>query len=110
MYRAINSVKASGAPPEVKTTKIRLWLRVENNSKFVRGKGKSPRDIEDYCLSEYDARKLDNGDYELTFKHTDDEDLERQIYALASEMSREADLRNGFVERDFSEYGTDRSW
>jgi DNA invertase Pin-like site-specific DNA recombinase len=112
IYRAINAVKKSGTPPELKTTKVILWLQVENNSKFVRGKGKSRQHIEDYCLSEYDAKKLEkNGwEYELTFQYKDDEDLEHQIYDLASEMSREADLRNGFVECSFTEVGTDRSW
>lgn len=112
IYRAINAVKQSGSQPELKTTKVILWLQVENNSKFVRGKGKSRQHIEDYFLSEYNARKLekDGWEYELTFQYTDDEDLENQIYDLASEMSREADLRNGFVECSFTEVGTDRSW
>ncbi|MCG7920490.1 MAG: helix-turn-helix domain-containing protein [Candidatus Thiodiazotropha lotti] len=112
IYRAINAVKQSGSKPELKTMKVILWLQVENNSKFVRGKGKSRQHIEDYCLSEYSAKKLekDGWEYELTFQYTDDEDLEKQIYDLAAEMSREADLRNGFVECSFTEVGTDRSW
>lgn len=52
----------------------------------------------------------DGWEYELTFQYTDDEDLENQIYDLAAEMSREADLRNGFVECSFTEVGADRSW
>jgi len=112
IYRALNAVKQSDSVPELKTTKVILWLQVENNSKFVRGKGKSRQHIEDYCLSEYNARKLekDGWEYELTFQYTDDEDLERQIYDLSAEMSQEADLRNGFVECSFTEVGTDRSW
>lgn len=38
IYRAINAVKQSESQPELKTTKVILWLQVENNSKFVRGK------------------------------------------------------------------------
>lgn len=112
IYRAINAVKQSGSKPELKTTKVILWLQVENNSKFVRGKGKSRQHIEDYCLTEYSAKKLekDGWEYELTLQYTDDEDLEKQIYDLAAEMSREAYLRNGFVECSFTEVGTDRSW
>lgn len=30
----------------MKTTTVRLWLRVENNSKFVRGKKHARQDIE----------------------------------------------------------------
>ena len=112
IYRAINAVKQSGSQPGLKTTKVLLCLEVENNSKFVRGKGKSRKYIEDFCLSEYNGKKLekDGWQYELTFQYTDDEDLENQIYELVAEMSREADLRNGFVECSFTEVGTDRSW
>lgn len=112
IYRALSTVKKSGSIPELKTTRVILWLQVENNSKFVRGKGKSRQHIEDYILCDYDAKKLekDGWEYELTFQYTDDEDLEQQIYDLSSEMSNEADLRNGFVECSFSEVGTDRSW
>ncbi len=112
IYRALNTVKQSGSVPALKTTKVILWLQVKNNSKFVRGKGKSSQHIEDYILSEYDAKKLekDGWEYELTFQYTDDEDLERQIHELSAEMSQEADLRNGFVECSFTEVGTHRSW
>ena len=112
IYRALNAVKQSGSVPALKTTKVILWLQVENNSKFVRGKGKSRQHIEDYILAEYDAKKLekDGWEYELTFQYADDEDLETQIYDLSAEMSHEADLRNGFIECSFTEVGTDRSW
>ena len=104
--------KQSGTPPTVKTTKVILWLQIENNSKFVRGKGKSRQYIEDFHLSCYNAKKIDmdGWEYELTFQYEDDEDLENQINDLASEMSSEADFRNGFVECSFTEVGTDRSW
>lgn len=112
IYRALNAVKQSGAPEEMKTTKVILRLQVENNSKFVRGKGKSRQYIEDFHLSHYSARKLekDGWEYELTFQYENDEDLENQIEDLAAEMSSEADTRNGFIECHFSEVGTDRSW
>ena len=112
IYRALNMVKESGSIPALKTTRVILWLQVENNSKFVRGKGKSRQHIEDYILRDYDARKLekDGWEYELTFQYTDDEDLEQQIYDLSADMSNEADFRNGFVECSFCEIGTNRSW
>lgn len=112
IYRALSAVKQSNSEPALKTTKVILWLQVENNSKFVRGKGKSRQHIEDYILAEHDAKKLekDGWEYELTFQYTDDEDLERQVYDLSAEMSHEADLRNDFVEYSFTEVETDRSW
>lgn len=112
IYRALNAVKQSDSVPKLKTTKVILWLQVENNNKFVRGKGKSRQHIEDHCLSKYNAKKLekDGWEYELTFQYTDDEDLERQVDRLSAEMGQEADLRNGSMECSFTEVGTDRSW
>lgn len=98
--------------PVLKTTKIILWLEVENNSKFVRGKSKSRQRIEEDHLSHFHAKKLEkNGwEYELRFQYENDEDLERQIDNLSSDMDNEADLRDGFIECTFSEVGTDRYW
>ena len=112
IYRALAAVKQSDKPPSKKTTKVRLWLRVENNSKFVRGKGKSRADIERELIFYHQAKKLDKDgwEYELTFHYEDDKDLEKQIYDLANGMDSVADMRNGFVECDFTEVGTDRSW
>jgi hypothetical protein len=114
IYRSIKKCKTTQdeTTPVLKTTKVRLWLQVENNSKFVRGKGKTRKEIEDNYLSDYDCKKLekDGWKYELTFRYTDDEDLERQIYELADEMESVASLRNGFTECSFAEVGTDRSW
>ena len=72
----------------------------------------SRQNIEDYCLSGYGAKKLeqDGWEYELTFQYEDVEDLENQIENLAAEMSSEADSRNGFIVCHFSEVGTERSW
>ena len=112
IYRALNSFKDSEAPPKMKITKVHLWLRVENNSKFVRGKTKSRQHIEQFLLSDYDSKKIGKRgcEYELTFHYQNDDDLEEQINGLAADMSQEADMRNGFIECDFSEVGTDRSW
>lgn len=94
------------------TTKILMSLVVENNSKFVRGKATSLKHIELYCLPDYKAKKLKSGtwDYELTFKHKDDEDLKKQIYELANAMEDVADLRNGFTESEFFDPITEKIW
>lgn len=112
VYRVLEKIDHKPKEPKIKTTKIKLWLGVENNSKFVRGKNKAKEEIELLCLSHYGARRLDkNGnEYELTIQYTDDQDLERQIYDLASEMESMADLRNCSTESDFTEIGTERCW
>ena len=55
--------------PKIKpeTAIITLWLRVENNSKFVRGKGQVRERIEQDSLREYQMKKLSNNEYELIF-------------------------------------------
>jgi DNA invertase Pin-like site-specific DNA recombinase len=94
--------------PVLKATQVKLWLQVENNSKFVRGKNKSRAEIEEFCLVRYQAKKLspDGFEYELTFQHADDADLQEQVNELSMEMERIANLRNGFTEADFTNLRT----
>jgi hypothetical protein len=94
----------------MKTTTVRLWLRVENNSKFVRGKKRARQDIENFHLQQFGMKKLNEREYELTFSYADDEDLDRQVYRLMQDMELEADLRHCFTEADVHEIGTERSW
>jgi hypothetical protein len=59
------------APANVKKTAVvELWLRVENNNKFVRGKQRARAYIENYHLRLYGMRKVGACDYELTFSYT----------------------------------------
>lgn len=109
----IGLLKNQTIPPpkeKPKVAMITLWLRVENNSKFVRGKGKVRDSIEQYILSDYKMKKLDRSEYELTFTYKSDEDLQKQIDELHREMAGEADLRNCFIEADFYDKINDRSF
>jgi hypothetical protein len=94
--------------PALRTTQVKLWLQVENNNKFVRGENKSRTEIEEICLSRYQAKKLspDGFEYELTFHHTYEADLQEQINELAKEMEDIADSRNGCMEADFIDLKT----
>lgn len=89
---------------------VTLWLRVENNSKFVRGKKRAREDIEYMVLDHYDMKKLAACEYELTITYKDDADLDKQIHDMLTECEHFADLRNCFTESDVRENGTDRSW
>lgn len=93
-----------------KAIQIILWLRVENNSKFVRGKTKVRAEIENYLSRRYEMKKLSGWEYELTFSYTDDTHLEKQIDDLHQEMADRADWRNCFIEADFREKNGERSW
>lgn len=95
---------------EMKTTTITLWLRVENNSKFVRGKKRACENIERFHLQRYGMKKLKDWEYELTFAYENDAGLDKQVSDLLQEIEQEADMRDCFIEADLRENGTDRSW
>jgi hypothetical protein len=86
----------------IKTIQVELYLRVENNSKFVRGKGKVRDEIERYILRQYAMEKHPNGvDYTLTIPYETEEQLERIIYQdILQEAASTADARYCFIEAD----------
>jgi hypothetical protein len=86
----------------IKTIKVELYLRVENNSKFVRGKGRVRDEIERYILRQYSMEKHPNGvDYTLTIPYETEEQLERIIYQdILQEAASTADARYCFIEAD----------
>ena len=93
-----------------KIATIHLDLRVENNSKFVRGKKKVIEAIEQFHLQAYGGTLLRTGEYELKIPYRTDEKLDQTLYELMQEMDNEADLRHCFTESSASMPGTDRSW
>ena len=85
--------------------KVRLWLRVENNSKFVRGKGKAREAIEREVLSRFAMEKPDpNGsEYLLSIPYTHEDELDRIIYEeIFAEMESQVDERHCFIEADLT--------
>lgn len=96
-----------------KTIQVLLWLRVENNSKFVRGKTKVREQIEQSVLSQYAVEQKGNGwEYILTIKYHTDEELDRIIYEdILGEADHLTDLRYCFIEADVQAMdGSGRSW
>jgi len=106
--------KENQPAPPAKVMKVKLWLRVENNSKFVRGKSKARDEIEQYVLSRFAMEKLDKKgwEYVLSIPYTTDEELDRIIYEeIFAEAKRTADLRNCFTEEDMvSVDDPERNW
>jgi hypothetical protein len=88
----------------IKTIKVELYLRVENNSKFVRGKGRVRDEIERYVLRQYSMEKHPNGvEYTLIIPYETEEQLERIIYQdILQEAASTADARYCFIEADVS--------
>ncbi len=106
--------EAPPAAPQPRVMKIQLWLEVENNNKYVRGKKKARQEIESWVLRRYGMRPTDAGgpEYVLTIPYTTDEELDQIIYdEIWREADRIADGRNCFVEGDtVSLEDPDRSW
>ena len=73
---------------------ILLCLRIENNSKWVRGKKRSIDDIERYCLKEYNAKQRPDGDYELQVPYSSDEELDETMNELLGDIASQADDRH----------------
>jgi DNA invertase Pin-like site-specific DNA recombinase len=98
--------------PASKTMKVELCLQVENNNKFVRGKSKVRNEIEQFILSQFDMKKLNNGCYILSIPYASDEELDGIIYGeIVSEAEHTVDRRNCFIEADIvSMDDPERSW
>jgi hypothetical protein len=107
------SQEAPGAPPP-RVMKVALYLRVENNSKFVRGKKKAREEIEQYVLSYYQMEKpeKDGWEYVLSIPYQTDEELETIIARdILQAAALHADVRHCFIEADVvSLDDPDRSW
>ena len=104
---SISTAVGETDPPKVAT--IRLWLRIENNNKFVRGRKRALENVE-RILATYDARELPRGDYELKVPYVTDKELDRRMDDLLREIAMEVDARNCFMEWDARMEGSDRCW
>jgi hypothetical protein len=96
-----------------KTIQVELWLRVENNNKYIRGKKKVRERIEESILCHYGMEKKANGcEYILTIPYSTDEELDSIIYDdILREAESLADLRYCFTEADVRALdGSERSW
>ena len=87
-----------------------LQPRIENNSKFVRGKKRTTEDIERYCLEEYNAKQRPDGEYELKVFYNSDKDLDQTMEELLGDIASHADDRNCFSESNARMHNADRHW
>jgi DNA invertase Pin-like site-specific DNA recombinase len=114
LYRYLGrSENASSVKKAEKVAEIKLWLRVENNNKFVRGRKKSIASIEEY-LEFYDMKKPEfsrqNGDYLIYIKYTSMDGLKDKVYEILSNIETEASLRNCFTESEATSDELGLSW
>ena len=93
---------------------VKMWLQVENNNKFVRGKGKVREEIERHVLQRFGMKKASKASHEylLWIPYTTDEELDRIIYdEIWREAESIAEARHCFTEGDITSLDDpDRSW
>jgi len=100
--------------PQHRVIKVRMWLSVENNNKFVRGKSRAREEIERSLLSRFAMEKTDKHgwNYVLSIPYTTDEELDRIIYEdIYADAQSIADLRHCFTEGGITSIDDpERSW
>lgn len=101
-----------GSRSNKKIAVLHVYLRVENNSKFVRGKNESLHQIEEQVLSQYSMMKTvdERWNYTIKVPYEHEKELDELVGEIISESGYIADLRNGFVEMDIVDPKTERSW
>jgi len=105
------SERATKVQRERATATVLLSLRVENNSKFVRGKKRVKDGIERYLRLQYAATLRPSGEYRLKIPYRTDEELDKTMVDLLQHIAFEADLRNCFSESNAQLEGSqDRTW
>lgn len=90
----------------METTKVTISLNIQANNKFIARNEKIVREmVEHLYFSELGLRKEDIGGwiYQLTFKHTDEDDLKSQFSALLDNIWSTADGYYCIVESDVDE-------
>jgi hypothetical protein len=86
-------------------------LRIENNSRHLRGKKRAIEKIEKWVLPVYGkVQPLRANEYQMTVAYRTDAELDELMDDLLSEISWEADRGNCFSESEARIEGTDRSW
>jgi len=96
-----------------KVMQVELWLRVERNNKYVRGKKRARESIERYVLQPYQMQKPNpkQWDYILSIPYQTDEELDEIVYDILREAASTADMYNCFIEADARAMdGSERSW
>lgn len=99
--------------PKPNGLRVKLILRVENNSKHVRGKKRSIDDIESLLISRYNMKKAPESAtaYELSIPGNSDAELDAEITSLLDEAASIADSRHCFIEWEVSSLdNAERRW
>lgn len=101
-----------GTRSKLKIATLEVYLMIENNSKFVRGKKRARDNIESFWSYNYDVKKLanDGWDYIIKVPYESMKDLEETAHDIIEEASSSADDLNCFVEMDVVHKESGQSW
>jgi len=85
---------------EVKYLNAELFLIIENNSSYVRGKKKTIEMIEFFILSEYDFKKKtkSGSTYSLSIPYKTKKELDKTVNNIIEQIHRQADSYNTFAQ------------
>jgi len=109
----IGSFTKNQKTPKKQMMPVSFYLRVENNSRYVRGKKRSIEAIERFVFSHYNMKKskVNEHVYNLEIPYTNEKDLDATVYEMIQEADSQADVHNCFIEVDVQALdGSDRSW
>lgn len=96
--------------PEATTTTVLLQLSIESSEGAAHEEDHARGNIEKAHLKRYKMKKLKEGEYELTFSHRGEADLNEQIYALLGAITIEARRRKCALNVNAREKVTSRYW
>jgi len=104
LYRYIREKELNSTEKQIvekeQIAKIRMWLRIENNNKFVRGKSKVRKEVEQYLRYDFSMEMNSSNEYVFFVPYKDMEDLTKQVEDIICEIANTADWRNCFIEAD----------
>jgi len=99
LYRYINKEAPKKADPE-KTAKINMYLGIENNNKYVRGKKKAKEEAEQFLRAHYNLEYPVIDDYIFYIPYTSVDGLTKEVDDIIREIYNIADMRNCVIETD----------
>jgi transcriptional regulator with XRE-family HTH domain len=97
-------------PPTMNKTTVSLQIQIRSDGGGAREETGARGSIEKAHLKRYALKKIQDGEYELTFTHQDDAELDEQIYALLREIKSEARRHKCSVKASVREKDADRYW
>ncbi len=110
MGRSSGKSQESQAKAKAHTTTVMLWLLIESDEGSRGAENRARRAIENAYLERYGMRKLKHDEYDLTFFHESEAELNDQIYTLLGAIYIEARRRMCSIKVNAREKGGDRYW